>query len=122
MTATATMEAKVEGLMAKYPASKYAINTPKGMIFFAVLEFSPRKGVKVRYLRRLIGHPGEWLKIKMNQTQAAWCMKQLDTWTPLALAQEYAKEYTECARCGSPLSDPLSLERGIGPVCWEAFH
>jgi hypothetical protein len=23
-----------------------------------------------------------------------------------------------CANCGRPLSDPLSIERGIGPDCW----
>lgn len=25
----------------------------------------------------------------------------------------------KCKRCGRKLSDPLSMERGYGPVCWE---
>jgi hypothetical protein len=25
-----------------------------------------------------------------------------------------------CKRCGRPLSDPESLERGVGPDCWAA--
>ena len=26
-----------------------------------------------------------------------------------------------CANCGRPLVDPLSIDRGIGPDCWEAI-
>lgn len=26
-----------------------------------------------------------------------------------------------CANCGRPLNDPLSIDRGIGPDCWEAI-
>jgi len=26
---------------------------------------------------------------------------------------------TRCARCGRKLTDPVSIKRGYGPVCWE---
>jgi len=26
-----------------------------------------------------------------------------------------------CANCGRPLNDPLSIDRGIGPDCWEVI-
>ena len=26
-----------------------------------------------------------------------------------------------CANCGRPLNDPLSVDRGIGPDCWEVI-
>lgn len=28
---------------------------------------------------------------------------------------------TRCANCGHPLTDPLSVRRGIGPDCWEVI-
>jgi len=24
-----------------------------------------------------------------------------------------------CANCGRPLNDPMSIDRGIGPHCWD---
>lgn len=26
--------------------------------------------------------------------------------------------YDKCRRCGKKLTDPVSMERGYGPVCW----
>ena len=40
---------------------------------------------------------------------------------PEAAAVRYSKHFTVCAVCGSPLSDPESMERGLGPVCAERF-
>ena len=36
---------------------------------------------------------------------------------PLAAAIAYGKEFGQCAVCGRELSDPVSIERGIGPIC-----
>lgn len=27
-------------------------------------------------------------------------------------------ETTNCGKCGRPLKDPKSIERGFGPTCW----
>jgi len=27
-----------------------------------------------------------------------------------------------CARCGRPLSDPDSVRRGVGPICWKKLN
>lgn len=27
-----------------------------------------------------------------------------------------------CGRCGRGLRNPLSVKRGIGPVCWRKMH
>lgn len=32
-------------------------------------------------------------------------------------AMEWGKLYSICARCGIPLTDPTSIELGIGPIC-----
>jgi hypothetical protein len=36
---------------------------------------------------------------------------------PLAAAVAYGKQFNKCAICGRDLSDPDSVERGIGPIC-----
>lgn len=36
---------------------------------------------------------------------------------PAKAAQEYGKKTGECSCCGRELSDPVSVERGIGPIC-----
>ncbi len=42
-----------------------------------------------------------------------------------ALTREAAAEWGRltgrCARCGRELEDALSVERGVGPVCWTRF-
>lgn len=29
---------------------------------------------------------------------------------------------TNCGKCGRPLKDPKSIERGFGPTCWAKFQ
>lgn len=36
---------------------------------------------------------------------------------PLAAAQDYGRETGTCSVCGRTLTDPLSIQAGIGPVC-----
>ena len=36
---------------------------------------------------------------------------------PLSVAIRYGKESGECSCCGRELTDPQSIERGIGPIC-----
>jgi hypothetical protein len=40
---------------------------------------------------------------------------------PLNAAIAYGKEFGLCAMCGRDLSDPVSVERGIGPICADRF-
>lgn len=40
---------------------------------------------------------------------------------PLAAAVAYGKRYGSCSCCGRTLTDPVSVERGIGPICAERF-
>lgn len=120
-TSTATQAPALKGRFSKYPASKYAINTQSGLVFFEVKAWKKSKTETIVYLRRLIGHPGSWLKVKFNTQQEQWIFEQLEAQTPAALAKLFAVEFTTCAKCGSPLSDALSIERGLGPVCYEAF-
>lgn len=40
---------------------------------------------------------------------------------PLAAAVAYGRETGQCACCGRELTDPESIERGIGPICAEKY-
>lgn len=40
---------------------------------------------------------------------------------PLTAAIKYGKVSGECSCCGRELTDPRSIERGIGPICAEKF-
>jgi hypothetical protein len=40
---------------------------------------------------------------------------------PLAAAIAYGKQFGECAICARELTDPVSIERGIGPICAGKF-
>ncbi len=40
---------------------------------------------------------------------------------PEQAAIAYGKRYGQCACCGRELSDPVSVERGIGPVCASKY-
>jgi len=40
---------------------------------------------------------------------------------PLAQAIAHGKQTGKCSCCGRELTDPVSIERGIGPICAERF-
>lgn len=40
---------------------------------------------------------------------------------PASAAVAYGKKTGECACCGRELTDPVSVERGIGPICADKF-
>lgn len=40
---------------------------------------------------------------------------------PLAAAKKYGKESGRCCSCGRDLTDPVSIENGIGPICATKF-
>lgn len=97
------------------PLSNYALEVDGVMKFYAVRQF---KGT--RYLRQLIGHPGQWQRVKPSYPVQALVMAKIAA-DPLRAAQAYGEHFTCCAVCNSPLSDPLSMERKIGPICWKRF-
>lgn len=49
-----------------------------------------------------------------NQLDTALCLANAD---PVAAAKEYGKMTGRCSVCGRGLTDPTSVEQGIGPIC-----
>lgn len=106
------------GLLADVPLSNYAVEIAgEGLVFLKVAEF---KGT--RYVRQLIGSPGDWKKIKPVGARRAQLIAAIKAVGPQAAAARYGEEFTCCGVCSSPLSDELSRARKIGPQCWKRFH
>lgn len=104
-------------LLGPIPISKYAVEIAgEGLVFLEVKEYKD-----TRYLRQLIGAPGDWKKIKPVGARRVQLASAIMEMTPAVAAHRYSVEFTCCAACGSPLSDELSRARGIGPVCWQRF-
>lgn len=51
----------------------------------------------------------DWLKAALMAVQG----------DPIGAATEYGRETGRCSVCGRTLTDPLSIQAGIGPVCAE---
>jgi hypothetical protein len=51
-------------------------------------------------------------------------MRHADTWSPLTTekAKELGHRWRCCVVCGRKLSDPQSVEAGIGPVCLQRLR
>ena len=50
-----------------------------------------------------------------------WFLKMLNNGIPLVKTVQFW-HMGHCGRCNRPLTDPLSIERGIGPDCWEMMN
>lgn len=109
------------GKLSDLPASKYALETDDGLKFYEVQ--IGKKGGRwdgYRFVTHLVGAPGTWAEYPVKgAAREAVLMEILKD--PKAAAVRFSKHFTVCAACGSPLSDPESMERGLGPVCAEKF-
>lgn len=101
------------------PISKYALSDEDGLAFYEVTN-GTGKWDGIQFLSRLYGAPGDWRRIPMKGFEKRKVMA-LILEDARGAAVRYSKEFTVCAACGSPLSDPQSRERGLGPVCWSRF-
>lgn len=74
-----------------------------------------------KYAKKLVlpdyaGGKAQWL-------YAPGVVVQLAGQTPMSLeqAKEFGKLHGYCVKCGAQLTDPVSVEAGIGPVCAKSF-
>lgn len=101
------------------PDSYYALDTPAGLHFYKV-KTGKGKWAGFQFVTRLIGHPGDFLETPVKGANRMATLKLIAI-DPKEAAIRFSREYTVCAVCGSPLTDPESMERGLGPVCAERF-
>lgn len=101
------------------PDSRYALDTPAGPHFYKVKQ-GKGKWAHVKFVSRLIGHPGDFLETPVRGANKA-AVLNLIAQDPQEAAVRFSREFTLCAVCLSPLTDPESRERGLGPVCAGRF-
>jgi hypothetical protein len=103
------------------PNSYYALASEDGTVFYEV--HSGKVGTKwdgFTFVDRLVGHPGSWAKYPVKGSARTKVLALIGE-NPLDAAARYGHEFTVCGVCHSPLSDPQSIARGIGPVCEAKF-
>lgn len=103
------------------PDSNYALETPNGLCFYRVRTGKKKdKWEGFQFVDRLTGAPGAWRSTPVMRGDRHAVLNTLAQ-DPKAAAVRYSREFTECAVCGSPLSDPVSREQGLGPICAKRF-
>lgn len=102
------------------PNSKYALVREAGPVFYEVTTGRKGKWVGFLFLSRLVGHPGDWKRTPVKGDAKKDILAEIGQ-DPKAAAIRFSKEFTICAVCGSPLSDPESLALGLGPICATRF-
>lgn len=70
------------------------------------------------YLGKIMGGVFERSAKCSPETEAAFRAHMDD---PLAAAVEFGRVTGQCACCGKTLTNPESIERGIGPICASSF-
>jgi Family of unknown function (DUF6011) len=113
--ATATARptyAQVDAMVADLPLGSYALTRPDGTVDF--LEVSEtRKG---KWIRRLLGAPGEFRRVNLPLVLQFHAAKHIGA-DPKTAGEAFADYFTACWKCHSPLTDPESRARRLGPTC-----
>lgn len=118
---TQALAAKYVKVSLDVPNSHYALETAEGTKFYEVNRGKAgTKWASFTFVSLLVGHPGTWMKYPVKGAAKVEVLTEIAT-DALAAAQRYATEFTVCAKCGSPLSDPDSIHWGLGPDCRKAF-
>lgn len=105
-------------LIEKLPVSKYALprKDGSGWDFFEIVV---RRNGR-RYINRLIGAPSDWRREYLTLHLQSAAIRAISE-DPKAAAVAYAERHGRCAVCDSPLSNPESIMRSMGPVCAKRF-
>lgn len=106
--------------LAKLPLSRYALPRTDGSNAWDFFEITESKTTKRRFLNRLIGAPGSWRRINMPPEVQKHAIRHIME-DAKSSAIAYASQHGRCAVCDSPLSDPASIARSMGPVCAKRF-
>lgn len=103
---------------ASIPTGKYAFTADAGHTAFAQVN-RPTRGRWVGrvFVDLLVGAPGDWRKIAQRGASATTILAKIEAQGAEVSMARYGHEHGRCGACESPLSDPVSIARGIGPVC-----
>lgn len=112
--------AQLKERFAEVPEGRYALGEDADPRFYQVRR--PTKGNWEGYVfvDRLIGNPGGYRKVPVRGLDADAVLTAVEV-DPMAAMVRFGLLSGTCGKCGADLSDPQSLERGIGPDCWKTM-
>lgn len=105
------------------PAGRYALKLPAAWWgdnliwkFFQVND-GKTNWKEHKFVVRLIGAPGDYQKLTLRRDEQEAMLRKIDQAGTRNAMLAYGLHSGVCGKCSSPLSDPTSLARGIGPKC-----
>jgi hypothetical protein len=106
----------------KMPAGRYALQgssaeSASEWRFYEVTKPTEGRWSGYTFIKRLIGAPGAYRKIDIAMHERMKLLDRIEA-DPKQAMVDYGLQSGVCGKCHSPLSDPVSLERGIGPICF----
>jgi len=124
-------QARAEG-DADVPAARYALPGADGAWEFYQVD-KPTKGKWSGYtfVKRLYGSPGDFAQVRISRRDARDILARISEAEyrdaeralrgPEAAAVAFSREHGVCAACLAPLTDPVSIATGLGPICRGRF-
>ncbi len=98
------------------PEGKYALEVNGEVWFFQVDKPTKGRWAGYTFIKRLVGAPGSYRKLPMTPHERNKYLAKIDA-DPKAAAILFGQKAGRCFRCMSPLTDPDSLARSMGPIC-----
>lgn len=101
------------------PSGRYAFTAEEGHIAFAKVDVG-KEGSRwegMTFVRLLVGSPGNLREHRVGRPAANSILAKIAEAGPVEAMARFGHELGICGRCASPLTDPESIARGIGPVC-----
>jgi hypothetical protein len=99
------------------PPGRYAVqNDDEEWEFFEVSKPTEGRWKGYTFITLLVGSPGQYRKVKMGPERRNSVLRIIEANQKEAMLN-YGQFSGVCGRCSSPLTDPQSLARGIGPKC-----
>lgn len=100
------------------PAGRYAVEFRDDNVwrFYEVNKPTEGRWEGYTFIKMLVGAPGDYQKVDMNPQHRHHILSIIESNQKQAML-DYGLQSGVCGRCHSPLTDPQSLARGIGPKC-----
>tara|TARA_R110000744_G_scaffold305007_1_gene413354 strand:- start:6428 stop:8392 length:1965 start_codon:yes stop_codon:yes gene_type:complete len=114
----------VPGLMAAFERAGATVNRPRLAVGSLKITTAPEQGSNAGclYVKRDGEYQGKVTRdsvfhpVGMADPQTGADLLAIDE-DPIGAAREHGRETGVCSHCGRELTDPESIERGIGPIC-----
>lgn len=98
------------------PAGRYALRDDDGEWWFFEVTKGKERWKGYTFIKRLVGAPGDYRKVEVPRILRDSMLRRIEA-DPEQAMTDYGLRSGVCGKCHSPLTNPESLARGIGPIC-----